>query len=467
MRIYNTLTRQKEELTPLREGEFRIYACGPTVYNYFHVGNALQLCVFDVLRRYLEYRGYTVNYVQNFTDVDDKIIRRANEEGVDSSFVAERAIRDYWIDAGGLNIRPATAHPRATEYIAHIIGMVETLIAKGHAYEAEGDVYFSARSFAEYGKLSHQPLEDLEAGARIMVGEIKRDPMDFALWKAAKPGEPAWDSPWGQGRPGWHIECSAMARALLGETIDIHGGGQDLVFPHHENEIAQSECCNGAPLARYWMHNGYINVDNVKMSKSLGNFFTVREVAEKYGYEPIRFLLIASHYRSPVNYSVESVEQAKASLQRLYTCRNNLDFAAEKATADVSPEDTALLDALAARREQFIAGMEEDLNTADALGAVFELVREINVKVLEAGASRAACLGAAALLDELCGVLGLLYERKANDNAIPAEVESLVAARADARKARNWARADEIREELKALGYAVEDTPQGAKVVKV
>ncbi len=466
MRIYNTLTRQKEELIPLHEGEFRIYGCGPTVYNYFHVGNALMLCIFDVLRRFLEYRGYRVNYVQNFTDIDDKIIRRANEEGVDYTFISERAIQDYWVDAKGLNIRPATAHPRATEHIGNIIAMIEALVAKEHAYEADGDVYFSTRSFAEYGKLSHQPLEDLEAGARIMVGERKRDPMDFALWKAAKPGEPAWDSPWGQGRPGWHIECSAMAKGLLGDTIDIHCGGQDLVFPHHENEIAQSECCNGAPFARYWMHNGYINVDNVKMSKSLGNFFTVREVAEKYGYEPIRFLLIASHYRSPVNYSVDSVEQAKASLHRIYTCRNSLDFAAQNAAAPSAPEDAALLETLSKRRDQFIAGMEEDLNTADALGAIFELVRDINVKVLEARASKAACEGAAALLDELCGVLGLLYERQAED-APDATAEALVAERAQARKDKNWVRADEIREELKALGFAVEDTPRGAKLVRI
>ncbi|MDR3313794.1 MAG: cysteine--tRNA ligase [Oscillospiraceae bacterium] len=467
MRIYNTLTRQKEELTPLHEGEFRIYACGPTVYNYIHIGNALPLCVFDVLRRFLEYRGLRVNFVQNFTDVDDKIIRRANEEGVAFGEISERFIREYWTDAKGLNIRPATAHPKATENIGGILAMIETLIAKGHAYAVEGDVYFSPGTFAGYGKLSHQPLEDLEAGARIMVGEIKREPMDFALWKAAKPGEPAWDSPWGQGRPGWHIECSAMARQLLGETIDIHCGGQDLIFPHHENEIAQSECCNGVPFARYWMHNGYINVDNVKMSKSVGNFFTVREVAEKYGYEPIRFLLIASHYRSPVNYSVESVEQAKASLQRLYTCRNNLDFAAANAGAAASPEDAALLEKLAQRRAQFIAAMEEDLNTADALGAIFELVREINVQVLEAGASRAVCQGAAALLDELTGVLGLLYEHLEADQAPDAQAEALVAERTAARQAKDWARADAIRDQLKALGFTVEDTPQGAKLVRI
>ncbi|MDR2526033.1 MAG: cysteine--tRNA ligase [Oscillospiraceae bacterium] len=466
MRVYNTLTRKKEELIPLREGEFRVYACGPTVYNYIHIGNALPLCVFDVLRRFLEYRGYTVIFVQNFTDVDDKIIRRANEEGVDFTAVSERFISEYQKDAQGLNLRPATAHPRATEHIDGIIEMVQALIAKDYAYAVEGDVYFSPRAFSEYGKLSHQPLADLEAGARITVGEAKRDPMDFALWKAAKPGEPAWDSPWGKGRPGWHIECSAMARQLLGETIDIHCGGQDLVFPHHENEIAQSECCNGAPFARYWMHNGYINVDSVKMSKSAGNFFTVREVAEKYGYEPIRYLLISSHYRSPVNYSVESVEQAKASLQRLYTCRGNLDFAAANAAATTAPEDAALLAELAGRRGQFIAAMEEDLNTADALGAVFELVREINVRVLETGASKAVCEDSAALLDELCGVLGLLYRRKSVD--VPSvTAQTLAEERGEARKAKDWARADAIREELKALGYAVEDTPQGAKLVRI
>ena len=310
MKVYNTLTRKKEELVPITPGEIKMYACGPTVYNYIHIGNARPLCIFDILRRYLEYRGYNVKFVQNFTDIDDKIIRRANEEHVDFSEISERYIKEFWTDADGLNVRHATINPKATENIDAIIQIISTLIEKGYAYEAQGDVYFSTEKFKDYGKLSHQPLEDLEAGARIMVGEVKREPMDFAVWKAAKPGEPAWDSPWGKGRPGWHIECSAMNWRYLGDTIDIHCGGQDLIFPHHENEIAQSECFTGKPFAHYWMHNGYINVDNVKMSKSLGNFFTVRDVAEKYGYEPIRYLLISAQYRSPINYSTDIIEQA-------------------------------------------------------------------------------------------------------------------------------------------------------------
>ena len=301
MKIFNTLSRNKEELIPLTPGEFKIYACGPTVYNFIHIGNARPLCVFDVMRRYLEYRGNKVNFVQNFTDIDDKIIRRANEEGVTFKDISEKYIEEFWVDAKGMNIREATVHPKATENIDEIIDIVSSLIEKGYAYEANGDVYFSTKKFGEYGKLSHQPLEDLEAGARINVGEVKREPMDFALWKSAKPGEPYWESPWGHGRPGWHIECSAMVRNYLGETIDIHCGGQDLIFPHHENEIAQSECCNGAPFAKYWMHNGFITVDKVKMSKSLGNFFTVRDVANQYGYEPIRYLMISCQYRSPIN----------------------------------------------------------------------------------------------------------------------------------------------------------------------
>ena len=301
MKVFNTLTRQKEDLIPLKEGEFKIYACGPTVYNFIHIGNARPLCVFDVMRRYLEYRGNKVNFVQNFTDIDDKIIRRANEEGVTFKDISEKYIEEFWVDAKGMNIREATTHPKATENIDEIIDIVSSLVEKGYAYEVNGDVYFSTKKFDEYGKLSHQPLEDLEAGARINVGEVKREPMDFALWKSAKPGEPYWESPWGHGRPGWHIECSAMVRNYLGETIDIHCGGQDLIFPHHENEIAQSECCNGAPFAKYWMHNGFITVDKVKMSKSLGNFFTVRDVANQYGYEPIRYLMISCQYRSPIN----------------------------------------------------------------------------------------------------------------------------------------------------------------------
>ncbi|MDR1463757.1 MAG: cysteine--tRNA ligase [Oscillospiraceae bacterium] len=465
MKIFNTLTRKKEDFVPLFPDEIRMYVCGPTVYNYIHIGNARPFCVFDVLRRYLEYCGQRVRFVQNFTDIDDKIMKRAGEEGVPFQAVSEKYIAEYWTDVQGLNVRPATVHPKATETIDEILAIVQRLVASGYAYEASGDVYFSTKTFAEYGKLSHQPLDDLELGARIMVGEVKRDPMDFALWKAAKPGEPTWDSPWGKGRPGWHIECSAMARKFLGEQIDLHCGGQDLIFPHHENEIAQSECCNGVQFSKYWMHNGYINVDNVKMSKSLGNFFTVREVAERFGYEPIRYLLIASHYRSPINYSAAGLEQAKASLQRLYTCRNNLDFALQNALAEELTDDDKLFALLDCRRDQFLKGMEDDLNTADALAAVFDLVRDCNVHVVEAGASRAVCRHAAALFDELTGILGLVYQRTQEAPADPA-IAALVAERGQARKEKNWARADEIRAELKALGVTVEDTPQGAKIIR-
>ena len=456
MKVFNILTRQKEEFTTITPGEVRMYACGPTVYNYFHIGNARPFCLFDALRRYLEYRGFKVTFVQNFTDVDDKIIKKANEESVSARAIGERYIQEYWTDAKGLNIREATVHPKATESIADIVAMVEELIGKGNAYESQGDVYFSTKTFGGYGKLSHQPLEDLEAGARIMVGEIKREPMDFALWKAAKPGEPAWDSPWGKGRPGWHIECSAMAKRHLGVTFDLHCGGQDLIFPHHENEIAQSECCNGAPFANYWMHNGYINVDNVKMSKSLGNFFTVREVAAKYGYEPIRYFMLASHYRSPINYSIDSIEQAKASLQRLYTCRENLEFAIANAAEQGDSID------LSKYREDFIAAMDDDFNTAGALGSVFDMVREINTQM--AGASKSALEAAAALFDELTGVLGLVYNRK--EAQVGDEIEALIAERTQARKDRNWKRADEIRAQLKEMGVTIEDTPQGTKIVQ-
>ena len=461
MRIYNTLTRKKEELETITPGEVKIYACGPTVYNYIHIGNARPLCVFDTFRRYLEYRGYKVNFVQNFTDIDDKIIKRANEEGTDYKTVSEKYIAEFWTDVKGMNIREATVHPKATENIDEIISIISSLVEKGYAYPVEnGDVYFSPKKFKEYGKLSHQPLEDLEAGARINIGELKKEPMDFALWKGAKPGEPAWDSPWGKGRPGWHIECSAMVRRYLGNTIDIHCGGQDLIFPHHENEIAQSECCNGVPFANYWMHNGYINVDNVKMSKSLGNFFTVRDVAEKYGYEPIRYLMISSQYRSPINYSVEIIEQCKASLVRLYTCRDSLDFALQNAGDTVPENADEIKKQLDSRREQFCCAMDDDLNTADGIAAVFELVRDINVSVLESG-SKELVEYATKLFDELTGVLGLVYNRK--DENLDAEIEALIAARQEARKAKNWAEADRIRDELKAQGIILEDTPQGVK----
>ncbi len=463
MELYNTLTRQKETFVPLTQGEAKIYACGPTVYNYIHIGNARPICVFDVLRRYLEYRGMKVTFVQNFTDIDDKIIRKANEEGTDYLTVSQRYIAEYQTDAEGLNVRPATFHPLATENINEIIEMVGSLIEKGYAYPAEnGDVYFRTNRFPGYGKLSHQPLDDLRAGARISVGEEKEDAMDFAVWKAAKPGEPSWHAPWSDGRPGWHIECSAMARRYLGETIDIHCGGQDLIFPHHENEIAQSECCNGAPFARYWMHNGYINVDNHKMSKSLNNFFTVRDVAEQYGYEPIRYLMVSSHYRSPINYSVEVIESCKAALERLYNCRDNLEFLHSHAPAGEKPGEEEIRRRLDGYRSRFIDEMEDDLNTAGATAVLFELAREINTSLTAAAApSKELCAFALDLYAELAGVLGLLYGRRAA--SLDSEVEELIRQRQEARKRKDWATADRIRDELKARRIVLEDTPQGVK----
>ena len=461
MKVYNTLTRKKEELVPITPGEIKMYACGPTVYNYINIGNARPLCIFDILRRYLEYRGYKVTFVQNFTDIDDKIIRRANEEHVDFSEISERYIKEFWTDADGLNVRHATVNPKATENIDAIIHIISTLIEKGYAYEAQGDVYFSTEKFKDYGKLSHQPLEDLEAGARIMVGEVKREPMDFAVWKAAKPGEPAWDSPWGKGRPGWHIECSAMNWRYLGDTIDIHCGGQDLIFPHHENEIAQSECFTGKPFAHYWMHNGYINVDNVKMSKSLGNFFTVRDVAEKYGYEPIRYLLISAQYRSPINYSTDIIEQCISALNRLYTCRDSLDFELKNASDAEHDGDRAIIDGFDKYREQFIDAMDDDLNTADAIASIFELVRDINTNVVGKTPSKALVEGAISVFDELTGVLGLVYNRKTE--TLDSDIEALIEARTNARKEKNWAEADRIRDQLKEMGIVLEDTAQGVK----
>lgn len=463
MKVYNTLTRQKEELRPIKEGEFRIYACGPTVYNYIHIGNARPICVFDVLRRYLEYKGNNVIFVQNFTDIDDKIINRANEEGVSFSEISEKYIAEYKTDASGLNVREATIHPKATENIDEIISIIETLVEKGFAYQAENDVYFSPLKFKEYGKLSHQPLDDLMAGARINIGEKKKESMDFALWKGSKPGEPYWESPWGQGRPGWHIECSAMSRRYLGKTIDIHCGGQDLVFPHHENEIAQSECCNGTTFANYWMHNGFITVDNEKMSKSKGNFFTVRDVAKQFGYEPIRLLMISCHYRSPINYSYDSLMQCKASLTRLHTCRDSLDFALTSASAEgsVSEELTKELQAFTVK---FCEAMEDDLNTADAIGTVFDLVRYINKTVLVPDMNKASLEAAIEVFDELTGILGIVYNEKSEEeDGDSAEIEELIAERTAARKEKNWAKADEIRNRLTEMGIVLEDTPQGVK----
>lgn len=464
MKIFNTMTAKKEEFVPMDKNEVKIYACGPTVYNYIHIGNARPLCVFDVLRRYLEYRGYNVKFVQNFTDIDDKIIKRANEEGTTYDVISKKYIEEFWTDANGLNFKKATVHPKATENIDEIIKLISTLVEKGYAYQAENDVYFRTLKFKEYGKLSHQPIEDLESGARIAIGEIKEDPLDFALWKGAKPGEPYWDSPWGKGRPGWHIECSAMNRKYLGNTIDIHCGGKDLVFPHHENEIAQSECANCCTFANYWMHNGYINVDNVKMSKSLGNFKTVREIANVYGYEVIRYFLISSHYRSPINYSLDIIEQCKSALERLYTCRDSLDFAIKNAAEETKENDAELIAELDKRREQFITAMDDDLNTADGLAAIFELTKDINTKILDHDVSKAVCEHAAKLYDELCNVLGILYNRK--ENTLDSDIEVLVEKRQEARKNKDWATADKIRDELKAKGIILKDTPQGVTWTK-
>lgn len=455
MRIFNTLTREKDEFKPITEGEVKIYACGPTVYNYIHIGNARPLCVFDVLRRYFEWRGYKVSFVQNFTDIDDKLIKRANEEGSTVPEIAERYIKEFWTDADGLNVKHATVNPRATENIEQIQSIISALVEKGYAYQSGGDVYYRAKKFSGYGKLSHQPLEDLEAGARIDVTEIKEDPMDFCLWKGAKPGEPYWDSPWGKGRPGWHIECSAMACRYLGKTIDIHCGGLDLIFPHHENEIAQSEAANGCEFAHYWMHNGFINVDNHKMSKSLGNFFTVRDVAEKYGYEPIRYMMVSCQYRSPINYSYEVIEQAKNSLERLYTCRDNIDFALKNAQ-----DGGEVPEFIEKRKQEFIAAMDDDLNTADALAAIFMLVRDINTLIAE-GAGKASLEACADMFDQLTGVLGLVYNRKTE--ALDSDIEALIEQRTAARKAKDFKTADEIRDKLKAMGIVLEDTPQGVK----
>ncbi len=464
MKVFNTMSRTKEEFVPVDKNEVKIYACGPTVYNYIHIGNARPLCVFDVLRRYLEYRGYNVKFVQNFTDIDDKIIKRANEEGKTFEEISEKYIKEFWTDAHGLNFKDATVHPKATENIDEIIDIIKALEEKGYAYAVNGDVYFRTLKFKEYGKLSHQPIEDLESGARIAVGEVKEDPLDFALWKGAKEGEPYWESPWGKGRPGWHIECSAMNRKYLGNTIDIHCGGQDLVFPHHENEIAQSECANGCTFSKYWMHNGYINVDNVKMSKSLGNFKTVREIAEVYGYEVIRYFLISSHYRSPINYSLEIIEQCKSALERLYTCRESLDFAVKNASVDKTDNDEIMINMLDERRNQFIKAMDDDLNTADGLAAIFDLTKDINTKILDKDASRAVCEHAAALFDELCGVLGILYNRR--ENSVDSEIEALIEKRQEARKNKDWATADKIRDDLKAMGIILKDTPQGVTWTK-
>ncbi len=463
MQIYNTMTRKKEELIPLVPGQISMYACGPTVYNYFHIGNARPFIVFDTLRRYLEYRGYNVRFVQNFTDIDDKMIRRANEEGTTVKELGERFIKEYYHDADALGVRRASVNPRATEHIGEIISLVSTLIDKGHAYATpDGDVYFSVRSFDGYGKLSGQNIDDLENGARVDPDEAKRDPLDFALWKAEKPGEPSWDSPWGKGRPGWHIECSAMSMAILGETFDIHGGGQDLIFPHHENEIAQSEAATGHPFARYWMHNGYINIDNQKMSKSLGNFFTVRDIAKEFDLEAVRMFMLGVQYRNPVNFSREMIQQAQSALERLRTAKERL------AEAQIAPsgtaEDAAFLEELQDIKTRFCEAMDDDLNTADAIGVLFDFARAANTFVTQPR-GKAAIEAGRALFDELSGVLGILTQKKTEE--LPAEALALLEERQAVRKAKNFARADEIRDALKEMGFTVEDTATGPKLKKL
>jgi len=457
MKLYNTLTRSKEEFKPLVEGEVKMYSCGPTVYNYFHLGNARPFIVFDCLRQFLEYRGYDVKFVQNFTDVDDKLINKAREEGCTVPEIAEKYIKEYFVDAKALGIKEASVHPRATENIDAIIETVSTLIEKGHAYEVEGDVYFSVESYKDYGKLSHQPLEDLESGVRKELDDKKHHPMDFALWKKRKTeDEIGWESPWGIGRPGWHIECTAMVNRYLGHTIDIHSGGFDLIFPHHENEIAQSVCANGTPFANYWLHNGFINVNNEKMSKSLGNFFTVRDIAAKYDYEVIRFFMLSAHYRSPINFCDELMDAAKNGLERIYNCIDNLDFLSENASEGETSAE--IKNAMEGFKNKFIAAMEDDLNTADAISAIFEAVRYANSMT---SPNKSELEVAKATILELGNVLGLL--KNTGKGSLDSEIEALIAERTQARKDKNWALADKIRDDLKARGIVLEDTPDGVK----
>ena len=466
MVIYNSLTRTKEPFVPLHEGKVGIYACGPTVYDYFHIGNARPFITFDVLRRQLEREGYDVTFVQNFTDIDDKMIRRANQEGITVKELADRFIGEYYTDAKALGIRPATVHPKATEHIPEIIHIIEQLIEKGHAYVgATGDVYYRVSSFPGYGKLSGQRVEEREMGAseRLDVETDKENPADFAVWKAQKPGEPAWDSPWGRGRPGWHIECSAMSMKYLGETFDIHCGGKDLLFPHHENEIAQSEGATGKPYVHYWMHNGFINVDNEKMSKSLGNFFTVRDILKEYDAEDVRMFMLSAQYRSPINFSREMIAQAHSSLTRIYTARDQMQFLLQHAPErELNEEEKAFTARVQEYVNRFDSAMDDDLNTADAMGAVFELVKDAN-QTLTAESAAAAIRAALNALLELCDVLGLLM-KKGGD--LPADIQALADARAQARKDKDWKKSDELRDQLKALGYTVEDTKEGQKVRK-
>lgn len=463
MKVYNTMTRKKEEFIPLEEGKVKMYVCGPTVYNFIHLGNARPFTVFDTLRRYFEYRGYEVTYVQNFTDVDDKIIKRSHEEGISPEEVAEKYIKEYFIDCDGLGIKRATVHPQVTDNIKEIISFIQDLVDKGYAYESNGDVLFRTREFKEYGKLSHQNIEELELGARIDVDDKKEDPLDFVLWKAKKDGEPGWKSPWGEGRPGWHIECSVMSSRYLGNTIDIHAGGQDLQFPHHENEIAQSECRNGHVFANYWMHNGYINVDGEKMSKSLGNFFTVREIAEKYDLGLVRFFLLSTHYRNPVNFSDTILDQAKAGLERLTNARDNAEFIMSKLEdTKMSSEETGLVDELNSYKTKFIEAMDDDLNTSDAISAIFELAKFMNTNIKDTSSKEFIGLNID-LFNELTGVLNIANKSVEENDDLAKTVEEMIAKRAEAKKNKDFALADKIREELLEMGIVIEDTRQGVK----
>jgi len=459
--VYNDLTRTKEKFVPLEEGKVRFYVCGPTVYNFFHIGNARPFVLFDVFRRYLESLGYEVTFVQNFTDIDDKMIRRANEEGTTVSELAERFIAEYYRDADALGIHRATVNPRATQEMPAIIDVIKRLIEKGHAYEIDGDVYFSVESFKDYGRLSKQSVDELMSGARVEVDERKREPLDFALWKGAKPGEPFWESPWGKGRPGWHIECSAMSNKYLGSTIDIHGGGSDLIFPHHENEIAQSECANDAHFVRYWLHNAYLLIDKEKMSKSLGNFLTVRDVRQRVSPLVLRFFLMSVHYRSPLNFSAEGLEHAKGAVERLNNCCTDLIFALENRSA--GEKDEALRSALKENEEGFTASMDDDFNTAGAFGFIFENVRAVNVHLSEHEAvDREGLETAKAFFDKTNDILGYLMKEE-KEGGEDAEIDELVAERSAARKAKNFKRSDEIRDTLAAKGIIIEDTPQGPR----
>lgn len=465
MKVYNTLTRKKEEFIPITQGEVKMYVCGPTVYNFFHIGNGRTFIVFDTIRRYFEYRGYKVKFVQNFTDVDDKLIKKANEENITLRQIGDKYISEYYKDADGLNIKRATVNPRATEYIDEIIKFVEELIQKGFAYEVDGDVYFSTKNFTTYGKLSGQNLDDLQAGARISVDERKKDSMDFAIWKAKKEGEPGWKCPWGEGRPGWHIECSCMAKNILGDTIDIHAGGSDLVFPHHENEIAQSEALTGKTFANYWMHSAFVNINNEKMSKSLNNFFTAREILERYDADVIRFLMLSGHYRVQLNFSEDLLESAKASVERLYNAVSNLEnLLEESCVEEINDKEEKYIASLDVYRKRYIDKMDDDFNTADAISVLFDLVKDINTNI-SIDSSKKAIQGALDIIRELGDPLGIL--QKSTKGSIEEEIEKLIEDRQQARKNRDFALADKIRDDLKDIGIVLEDTPQGVRWKKI